>query len=216
MCEEVKRLKRAHNYDFSSLLIDLEKDSKADSITEQIIDNNMDIERIRNYPYAQPIIAISKHFGFKNYESDFSILGNAMEAYRNSSGMIAIDGDLIEKYNTDKILIINKMDSAKHQRFTIAHELGHYIFDFNEMKEYKYYDFYRTEDIYINDVERRASRFAAALLMPKDTFIERYNIIENKNYYEKINILSDEFQVSSTAVNRRVQELKELGILNDE
>lgn len=28
MCEEVKRLKRAHNYDFSSLLIDLEKDSK--------------------------------------------------------------------------------------------------------------------------------------------------------------------------------------------
>ena len=72
------------------------------------------------------------------------------------------------------------------------------------------------QKIYINDVERRASRFAAALLMPKDTFIERYNIIENKNYYEKINILSDEFQVSSTAVNRRVQELKELGILNDE
>ncbi len=229
MCREIRTIKNQYQYDFSNLLVDLENDSLrekneknlkiediADYFTEEIINKNKDIERIKDYPYAQPIIAISNHLGFKNYESDFSLLGKTMDAYRNSSGMIAIDGDLIEKYDTDKILIINKNDTTKHQRFTIAHELGHYLFDFNETKDYKYYDFYRTENIYINATERRASRFAAALLMPRNTFIERYNKIKNtSNYYETINRLSNEFQVSPTAIDRRIKELKELGVLQD-
>ena len=222
-----KSIKIKYQYDFSNLLVDLENDSLeekneknsriediTDYFTEEIINKNGDIERINDYPYAQPIIAISNHLGFKNYMSDFSLFDNTMDLYRNSSGMIVVDGDLTEKYGTDKILLISKYDSIKYQRFTIAHELGHYLFDFNETKSYKYYNFYELKNTFCNAVERRASRFATALLMPRNLFKERYNKIKkSNNYYEIINKLSEDFQVFPDIVDKRIKELKELGVI---
>ena len=222
-----KTIKIKYQYDFSNLLVDLENDSLeekneknlkiediADYFTEEIINKNTDIERIKDYPYAQPIIAISNHLGFKNYTSDFLLFDKTMDEYKKSSGMIAVDGDLIEKYDTDKILLINKHDSIKYQRYTIAHELAHFLFDFNETKYYKYYNFCKIENIFINANERRASRFATALLMPRNLFKERYNKIKKtNNYYEIIRKLSDDFQVFPDIVDKRIKELEELGVI---
>lgn len=223
MCEEVKRIKENYNYDFSSLLISSndssqninEKNAKIEAIADELRKGIISTNTIGPVPqsvYAQPIIGMSTHFGFLNVKGNFNNLQGENAQYRNASGMIAIDGSLIENYGTDKLIILNPKEKAGHRRFTIAHELGHYLFDFNEQQDIVYYDFYRKEEAYINDQEQRASRFAAALLMPKEIFENRYNELKtmNKTLYEIVNQLAKDFIVSTSAVRRRIEEIKEL------
>lgn len=81
-----------------------------------------------------------------------------------------IDGFILKKKNEDiPTIYVNKNRSSVRQRFTIAHELGHYwknhVIDKNS--EYGYVDF-RNElsSKGTNDTERWANSFAAELLMP--------------------------------------------------
>lgn len=114
MCKEIKKIKEQYNYDFSSLLIN--DNSSADkinneieSIAKKLLISILDkIEKIDNAPYATPIVGISNYFGFKNFPGDFSNLKDKNSQYRDASGMIAIDGDLINRLNTDKIIILSK------------------------------------------------------------------------------------------------------------
>lgn len=227
MCREIKELKMTNNYDFSNLLIEdemnqtqkneinLEIENIADMLSHNIIQNNRDIEPVRDKPYATPIIGLAHHFGFTTFSIP-SFEDFPLQEYKNSSGMISISGDYIDLYRSDKIMIINSKENTGHQRFTVAHELGHYVFDFNELDNYTYTDFYRTDEAYINNKEVRASRFAAALLMPREKFIERYMDLSKSNhytYYELVNILSSDFLVSPSAVDRRIRELKEIEVI---
>lgn len=230
MCIEVKTIKENYDYDFSRLLltddmtvedrkmVNIEIENLATNLYNSIITNNKkNIIPILNNSYAVPIVGISKHFGFLNYKANFSKLSNEFAIYRNASGMISITADNLSKYKSDKILLINPDESLEHQRFTIAHELAHYLFDFNERRDSFYIDFYRTEDTYINKRERRASRFAAALLMPKDSFVERYHELqdEKKTKYEIVSQLAKNFIVSVKAIDLRITELTELGLLTN-
>lgn len=227
MCQEVRKIKSDYNYDFENLLIDQQSDMQedinkknkaieqiAEYFTTSIVKNNSKIERIIDHPFAQPIVAIAKHLGFVIFKGEFENLTGQNSDYRDASGMITIDGQLVENFGSDKVLVINPKENLGHRRFTIAHELAHYLFDFNETKQYRYVNFYRTNEV-SNQVEIRASRFAA-LLMPVKLFKERYTYLTNsKNitYYELVNKLADEFQVSPTAIVRRIDELSELGEL---
>lgn len=222
MCREVVEIKKKYNYDFSRLLIHDQKDCKtinleietiAENLLNNILKNDHNIEHIKANNIAVPIVGISNHFGFKNFDGDFSNLSNNLSQYRNASGMIAINSDFKKIYDSDKILILNKNETLEHSRFTIAHELGHYLFDFNETTQYTYTDFYRTEEAYKDEKEKRASRFAAALLMPKESFINQYNQLKSLTYYEIVNKLSEIFIVSTTAIDLRIKELKELNLL---
>jgi len=222
MCQEVIKIKEEYQYDFSGLLItDKNKANEinnrieniAENLLNDILKNDKSIEYIKDNDIAVPIVGISNHFGFKNFDGDFSNLSNNLSQYRNASGMIAINSDFKKIYGSDKILILNKNETLEHSIFTIAHELGHYLFDFNETKQYTYTDFYRTEETYKDDKEKRASRFAASLLMPKKLFVEQYKKLKDLTYYEKVDKLSEKFVVSTTAINLRIEELKELGLL---
>lgn len=126
----------------------------------------------------------------------------------NLSGALAIDNKGI-KGDFKKIIIINNRDNIGHQRFTIAHELAHYIFDALPGQEY-YEAYYRTDENKNNEVrEYRANQFAANLLMPKSIFIPRYKYVASKlSDTQKVNmILSLDFGVSKTAVEKRIKEL---------
>ena len=147
-----------------------------------------------------PIVSIAQQLGFKIY---VSIMNN-----RNISGLLSVDERYMSKYGTDKIIKINKVDSIQHKRFTIAHEIAHYIFD------YKGGDFasvfYITDDEHNSHIEeQRANRFAAAILMKKDVFIDMFNAYkkEYNNHYELINCLAEKFNVSQKAVSLRIEEL---------
>ena len=145
-----------------------------------------------------PIVAIMKSLNFQVV---------AGELKDEISGIIGIDDDLAKNFKSSKVIAINNKDNVGHQRFTMAHELAHYLFDFDVSNQIVYYNTYNTfEDE--NEVERRANYFAANLLMPEKKFKKEFdNVVIKNNLYVTVEKLSQIFQVSGEAVRRRISEL---------
>lgn len=147
----------------------------------------------------------------------FDLFKNSQFPQKDLSGLLALN--LKEKLAgnySDKVIIVNGQDSIGHQRFTIAHELAHYIFDAIEGKEY-YEAYYRTDEENTKKIkEYRANKFAANLLMPEDIFKRKYyELLDRFKDIDLVkNALTVVFKVSYTAVNKRFDELK-LGYIND-
>ena len=145
-----------------------------------------------------PIVAIMKSLNFQVV---------AGELKDEISGIIGIDDDLAKNFKSSKVIAINNKDNVGHQRFTMAHELAHYLFDFDVSNQIVYYNTYNTfEDE--NEEERRANYFAANLLMPEKKFKKEFdNVVLKNNLYVTVEKLSQIFQVSGEAVRRRISEL---------
>ena len=81
-------------------------------------------------------------------------------------------GAILRNDDGDFEILVNKFDSEKRRRFTVAHELGHFILHGGD-------DFYDSKDILFRSVsqmdisendrrkEVQANMFAAELLMPR-------------------------------------------------
>lgn len=146
-----------------------------------------------------PIVKVMTSLGFQ-------VVSGELE--ENISGIIAVDENLSKKFASNKVIAINNLDNLGHQRFTIAHELAHYLFDFDVSNDIDYYNAYDTEKADNSPVEKRANFFAANLLMPEHIFREEFkkNRVEN-NLYTTTQKLADIFEVSMEAVRRRIREL---------
>lgn len=116
--------------------------------------------------------------------------------------MITISNQLINKYKSDKIIILSSEYTDEEILFSLCYELAHYIYDSNPSNEYSHT--YR-----INDIELRAIRFADALLMPLTSFKEAYTeLSHNINDLELlIRALSDTFNAPQVAVQRRLKQV---------
>ncbi|MDR3313003.1 MAG: ImmA/IrrE family metallo-endopeptidase [Oscillospiraceae bacterium] len=78
------------------------------------------------------------------------------------SGFIVIQEEPFQDFGTGHLIVMNSCDSAGRQRFTIAHELAHYVLH-REGNE----PIYAHRDAGQNDgIEREANIFASNLLMP--------------------------------------------------
>lgn len=99
-------------------------------------------------------------------------------------------------------IIVNANDAPRRQRFTVAHEIAHYILHRDLIEEGVVDDaLYRSK--LSDDLERQADRFAAQLLLPANAVKKSYK--ETK----ALGPLADKFQVSDAALRIR---LKELGL----
>lgn len=110
----------------------------------------------------------------------------------------------LEQINDDWYIVVNKYESETRKRFTIAHELGHYI---HHRKEYLNGDGFQKDLIFFRDentnpIEREANDFASDLLMPEHIF-KRY-IQDGDN---TISALADKFHLSTPAVKYRAYKL---------
>lgn len=152
------------------------------------------------------------------------------------SAYIAVNPGYKNKYGSNKIACVNIKDNLGHQRFALAHELAHYLFDYDEVNNATYYNTYfinesndleiidaedeeimnvrdfQNNNTQVNgeiDIEYRANKFAAALLMPQKKFVKKYNEFYKKTdkLPEVIDQLSQFFEVSRTAVTRRITEV---------
>lgn len=117
-------------------------------------------------------------------------------------------GALVKREGGDPVILLQEGDSTNRQRFTCAHELGHYVrragddaFGFVDLRSSLSEQGTNPEEIFAN-------RFAANLLMPEDAVRERIG----RNAPDIV-ILANEFQVSAEAMRFR---LRNLGILRDE
>ncbi len=149
-----------------------------------------------------PIIEILKALGFRIFEQEYK------EEDRELSGFIAIDNEYRNKFGTDKIISLNTADNQGHKRFTLAHELSHYIFDFNPWEMASYSNPYITYEA-DKTIEKDANRFAANLLMPEKIFIKEYKRLkeEGLGLYDIVGKLSEEFLVSAKAIEKRFVEV---------
>lgn len=147
-----------------------------------------------------PVIAIAKELGIKIYEaSDFS---------RTQSGSI-------KKEKGRYVIYLNGLDHPTRKRFTIAHEIGHFLLHrdylnqgneaITEIKQ-PVTELNRPADpTPMNEAERKreieANRFAAELLMPSEEFKEAFKQANN------VEDIADKFYVSSSAVAVRAKDL---------
>ena len=122
------------------------------------------------------------------------------------SAIIAVDDKLNSKFQNNKVVVSNRNDTVAHQRFAIAHEIAHFIFDCEMNKEF--YDTYNTDADYSKEpTEIRANLFAAELMMPYSDF-ESYIAKQGNNISHDLllNKISENFGVPKTAVARRYLE----------
>lgn len=117
-----------------------------------------------------------------------------------------VSGALLKKPEEDPIIIINEKDSRSRQRFTCAHELGHYIKRTEEGElEYEFLDFRNKLSATGKDNEEVfANKFAAELLMPKKE-VNRLRK-EEKSPVE----MAYYFDVSDDAMHFRLKGLEQL------
>ena len=115
------------------------------------------------------------------------------------SGEIRPDADNPGQY----IIRVNKNDSSRRQRFTVAHELGHFLLHRAQIGDGITDDvLYRSE---LSDRrEAQANRIAADLLMPQqlvDEWLDKARALKVDNV---IGFLADKFNVSEAAMKIRL------------
>jgi Zn-dependent peptidase ImmA (M78 family) len=98
------------------------------------------------------------------------------------------------------VIVVNSRQPSARQRFTVAHELGHYYLR-HERGSF-------AEPGGASRQERDAERFAANLLMPA-AWVRRYWATYGSNPENRVSVLAALFDVSQAALRVR---LKELGL----
>ena len=133
----------------------------------------------------------------------------------NVSGMIAVSNNKIDPVFPNNLIILNDREPMGHQKFTAAHELAHFLFDYQGGAQGEYFEALATnyadiEEAQLSLREYRANKFAAELLMPSLAFIGRYIALKKAKLSRDtiVHILSDDFGVTVTAIERRINELK--------
>ncbi len=113
-------------------------------------------------------------------------------------------GMLIRKTDGVTLMGVNNNESAGRMRFTIAHELGHYILHPKDDVTIDYRD-----KEYSNQKpkkEKQADFFAACLLMPESFVKSDFKKASKKGIFfeEDLTDLADKYQVSGEAMKYRL------------
>ncbi len=153
-----------------------------------------------------PIVDIAKNMGFAVRVTN--------ELPNNDSGFILISPSLKEKFNSTKCIFLSKKIKYGKSRFVIAHEIGHYLYDFNEFKKSEFSHIYSdgyNKNTQEEPSEQKANKFAAALLMPKDRFSQRYTEMLDEGMFSKADVvyeLSNAFEITTKSVDKRIKGLE--------
>lgn len=182
------------------------KENKSYTLSEvdNIADELLGVFGYRDKNKYIPVIKIVNELGFKTYKSRLD---------DGLSGYIYVNGETEKVYKRDKVIMVNEIDEIRHQRFVIAHELAHYLFDFLGNKDYanpkvQYSDTYHKND-HDRYNEKIANRFATELLMPKNIFIRQYYKAKecDRNPIFIVAYLSRFFGTTEESINKRIAEI---------
>lgn len=107
-------------------------------------------------------------------------------------------GCIEQRSDGNYYLSVNKYHNIRRQRFTMAHELGHYILHRSRLNEIGRETILMREPTALTQIEREANDFASELLVPKAVLDSQINKGMNQ-----IEDLADFFQVSVPALKYR-------------
>lgn len=166
-----KGLRKSEKYQEPDLLVSVNDILKKAEESGLYIDNSLNIKEL-----------------ILSFE-DIEIKYDAMDIAKSGS-LSCIDGKWI--------MCINSSHNPKRQRFTMAHELGHYILHKGKNIEFVDTTFFRSDEM--DSIEYNANEFASRLLMPEDKLRKLIDEDRIKNIGELASI----FDVSSAAMKYRV------------
>lgn len=123
-----------------------------------------------------------------------------------------VSGALDLRDTDKKIILVNSNHSKNRQRFTVAHELGHYFLHHTVGVHIDKKLFFRdaTSAQGTNIVEKEANRFAAELLLPEDSLIADLNSISDLDSEEELKEIANRYCVSTIALSFRIAQLKKI------
>ncbi|WP_118194305.1 ImmA/IrrE family metallo-endopeptidase [Albibacterium indicum] len=168
---------------------------KADSITKSFINEVFSNKSNLDLPINIESVVKSLGIDLVNYTFDDDI-----------SGVLVLN-------DPQPTIGVNQAHSKVRKRFTIAHELGHYILHKDQGNMFMDKVLFRksSEGYTVKDekLEREANHFAANLLMPAD-LIKGYLAKNEIDFYEDSDIkrMAEDFGVSSSAMTYRLINLR--------
>lgn len=127
----------------------------------------------------------------KNIDDNIEICYISMEPNQSGSFKFA---------NNKWIIGVNKNHHKNRQKFTLAHELGHYILHREKNIDIVDTTFFRNNET--DSIEYMANEFAAKLLMPKEKVEELIS-----QGIKNIGDLAEKFEVSASAMKYRILSL---------
>jgi len=109
----------------------------------------------------------------------------------------------VEKRHAGWVIGLNKYQSPRRQRFTMAHEFGHFVLHKSQLeKRGRWEDELLMRSDERNLIEKQANEFASELLMPKKEFEAAV-----KNGEDDVDKLANRFEVSIAAARYRAFKL---------
>jgi Zn-dependent peptidase ImmA (M78 family) len=144
--------------------------------------------------YRIPVdpVVLANHLGIR--------VNNAKFSEENLSGMVSKRGNLVQ-------ILVNQSDQGYRKRFTIAHEIGHYLLHLQD-KDGQFAD--READLFRTEPgeelqppaprqhEVEANRFAAALLMDEELVRSQWGRVRSMKAMSRL------FNVSESAIGYRI------------
>lgn len=119
-------------------------------------------------------------------------------------------GLLIRK-ESGALIGLNCDEPYSRRRFTMAHELGHFLFDLSSDAFVDRIEHRDAKNVLNKDAkEIRADMFAAALLMPREFLKNDFTKIRQQGVFlqEHLELLADKYAVSKQAMKYRLANLK--------
>ena len=114
-----------------------------------------------------------------------------------------------------KEILVNALDPDYRQRFTIAHEIGHNVYDHGGVRNRITQDqrISGEENSFVDIlIERQANDFASKLLMPKKLLLDVKKHLEEsneiRNERQEVTKLAEKFNVSYIAMEYRLKAVK--------
>jgi Zn-dependent peptidase ImmA (M78 family) len=141
------------------------------------------------------VVKIARHLGVK-------VFGEKLP--EDISGILDV--------RNEPAILINKDQASHRQRFSIAHELGHFqlhhLMGIIHVDKKSYYRDSKSAEG-LDDIEIAANKFAAELLMPEAIVrseLEKYDDFIDMDE-DIVAVMAKKFNVSTTAMGFRIQNL---------
>ena len=157
-------------------MISPERKQFIENTTQQLLDKTGQLDV---FPVSLTKIINDMGFVVKRFDPQVNA------GFENISGMIDKE---------KKVIYINDADPSYRKRFTLAHEVGHFVLKHKAVKDYG------TSNFSNNSEEIEADLFAANLLMPHKEFLKVYSYLNTSE-------IAAYFGVSRAAIGIRADQL---------
>lgn len=128
---------------------------------------------------------------------------------KDVSGFIVAQKDNFHDYDSPKVIVVNSSESGARKRFTVMHEIAHYVLHRDNADEV-----YAHRDAGQNSrMETEANLFAANVLMPQELIDDALENMSNMYWFEQsvesiIQYIASKFAVSTEAAAVRLRQLQ--------